>query len=185
MRTTQTRLQDDGISSHLIFFRECDILLRFVTSFAPGRTFPIFLNVKVTNEPDNREHANAIRREIKNRIWNVQHQQIVQHNGGNLPVTIMWTMSNVGNRSAYYYAVTLPYIDEIVGRHTRLMLSEVFNAIRGQHPEYGQQWGIVYLVTKPLALLQAMPQEDLQPPPSPIGGINLVDIQDPNQEDEG
>lgn len=61
-----------------------------------GQNISHILNVKVTNEPDNREHANAIRREIKNRIWNVQHQQIVQHNGGNLPVTIMWTMLGTG-----------------------------------------------------------------------------------------
>lgn len=142
------------------------------------------LYVKVSDEPDNREHANAIRREIKSRIRNVEHQQIVQHNGGNLPVTIVWTMHDAGTMSAYYYAINLPCIDEIVGRHTRQMLSVVCNAIRGQHPEYGQAWGIAYLVTKPLALLQAMPQEDLPPPPPPVGDVESMAISDANQGDD-
>lgn len=93
-------------------------------------------------------------------------------------------MPDAGTMSAYYYAINLPYIDEIVGRHTRQMLSVVCNAIRGQHPEYGQAWGIAYLVTKPLALLQAMPQEDLLPPSLLDGGVGMMSIMDANQEDD-
>ena len=187
---------NDGFFSSFfsIFFREMENvnvrmrgsqprwLIEIRNQLRAGLNISHVLKVKVSNEPDNREHANAIRRDIKSRIWNVENQQIVQHNNGNLPITIMWTMSDAGTMSAYYYAVNLPYIDEIVGKHTRQVLSVVCNAIRGQHPEYGQAWGIAYLVTKPLALLQAMSQEDLPPPP--VGGVDLMAITDANQGDD-
>lgn len=120
------------------------------------------LNVKVSNKPALREYADAIRRELKTRIWNVQYTLDVIHNGHVLPnVSITWTMNDVGVMSAYYFAVHLPYIDEVIGNHTRLMLSHVCTSIRVLHPEYGNNWGLAYLVTKPLALFQAMPQLDV------------------------
>ena len=152
-------------SRHLIDIRD---------QLRAGVNISHILYVKVTNEPENKDLANAIREEMKRRIWNVVHLEIVVHNGGNLPVSITWTINNVGDMSAYYYAINLPYIDEIVCKHTQQMLSVVCNEILAAQPEYGQDWGIAYLVTKPLAVLQAMVQEDLFPPPPVVGGIEAM-----------
>lgn len=119
------------------------------------------LHVRVSNEPENKVYALTIRREIGKRLLNIPHLFLILHNGDTLNVSITWTMPNAGTMSAFYYGVNLPYIDEVIGAHSRIMLSSICSAIRNLHPEFGSQWGISYLVSKPLALLSAIPQVDI------------------------
>lgn len=142
------------------------------------------LNVKVSNEPDNKADASTIRKEIKRRIWNVPHLFPVPHNGEILNVSIRWIMPDAGAISAYYYGVSLPYIDEVIGAHSRIMLSSICNAIRHLHPEFGNVWGIAYLVTKPLALLRAMPQPDVDPGVVQMAADDFNDMNEDEEEDE-
>jgi hypothetical protein len=156
-----------------------------------GTNISHILNVKVSNQPENRIYAGRIRREIRDRLYNIQHLINVNHNNAPLPVAITWTMTDVGVSSAYYYAVNLPYIDAIIGRHTLSMLTSICDAIRNLHPEFGGQWGIAYLVTKPLALMQAMAQDDIPAAPvmpllqQPVDEIDEEEEEDEEEEAQG
>eukprot|EP01031_Cornospumella_fuschlensis_P033704 gene33704-40776_t len=132
-------------------------LLQITNQITNGLLVSHILNVKVSNEPQDPNHARQIRREIKQQIWNVQNLHFVMHNGQPFPVGITWTMVDAGQTCACYYAVNLPYADSVVENHTRVMLNAIVNNIRQNHPQYGNHWGIAYLVTRPLAIFQPIP----------------------------
>ena len=109
------------------------------------------LNVKLSNEPLDNAHKSALRRALKQRLWNNPHIFTVNNEGNELPgVSITWQMENARATTAYYYAISVPYIDSIVAEHTRIMLSSICRDIREAHPEYGQEWGLAHLVSTPL-----------------------------------
>lgn len=122
-----------------------------------GTNISHLLNVMISNQTD---YADAFQSELKKRIFNIPHVLNVPHNGGMLQsVSITWLMNDTqATNDAYFYGVNLPYIDEVIGTHTRLMLTMVTRAIRKVHPEYGIDWSVTYSVTKPLTIKQAMPQ---------------------------
>lgn len=133
-------------------------LVQIMNQITNGLLVSHVLNVKVSNEPQDSNHARQIRREIKQQIWNVQNLHFVMHNGQPFPVGITWTMVDAGQTCpAYYYDVNLPYADSVVENHTRVMLNAIVNQIRQNHPQYGNHWGISYLVTRPLAIFQPIP----------------------------
>lgn len=132
-------------------------LVEIMNQITNGLLISHILNVKVSNEPQDPNQARQIRREIKQAIWNVQNMHYVMHNGQPFPVGITWTMVDAGQTCAYYYAVNLPYADSVVENHTRVMLNAIVNQIRQDHPAYGINWGIAYLVTRPLAIFQPIP----------------------------
>eukprot|EP00602_Paraphysomonas_sp_CaronLab_P008432 CAMPEP_0185027938 /NCGR_PEP_ID=MMETSP1103-20130426/13301_1 /TAXON_ID=36769 /ORGANISM="Paraphysomonas bandaiensis, Strain Caron Lab Isolate" /LENGTH=95 /DNA_ID=CAMNT_0027562143 /DNA_START=433 /DNA_END=720 /DNA_ORIENTATION=+ len=67
-------------------------------------------------------------------------------------MTIRWEMPNVGNQCAYYFCVT-PFNDIAVAHHTKLAISSICDLIRAANPQFGVDWGVAYLLTKPLDFL--------------------------------
>ncbi|RYG67349.1 hypothetical protein EON64_07650 [archaeon] len=128
-------------------------VVEIAEQIANGVLISHILNIKVSNEPP-KTQAQAIRRRLKELIYNQQHLLQVMHNGQPFPVGITWTMNNVGRTCAYYYAVNLPYVDVIVENHTRLLLNGIMHQIRQDHPAAGNDWGLAYMVVKPLSLFQ-------------------------------
>ena len=116
------------------------------------------LNINVSFETQNGE---ALRKELKNKICDVPLSENVDHNGSLFPVSIKWVMPNAGSTSAYYYAVNLPYVDSIVASHTKIVLGNICRSIRAMFPEFGLDWGITYLISKPLQYLAPIPAEIL------------------------
>ena len=102
------------------------------------------------------------------------HQQI--------PAVVTWDMPVVRFSSAYYYTAT--YLNDLaLAQHTCMALSTICTAIRQQHPEFGNDWEIVYLVTKPLDFLnQTMSHGYLDLPNA--GAASKGDDND-NEDDEG
>jgi hypothetical protein len=142
------------------------------------------LNVKISNEPTNSAFALEIRRELKRQLWNVQRNEIVVHNNIHMPVMIRWEMNNPGNTCAYYYAIDLPYVDSVVASHTRLILWTICNSIRIAHPEFGNDWGIAYLVSKPLQYFLPIQQHNILGNVNPVGSIVNDDDDDDDEEEE-
>jgi hypothetical protein len=67
-----------------------------------------------------------------------------------------------------------------------LALSEVCSSIRQQHPEFGDDWDIVYLITKPLEFLnQQMNHGELGTCASGrVGNEDKNDAEDNEDEEE-
>lgn len=145
-------------------------LVDIMNQITNGVLISHILNMRVSNEPQDPNEALQIRRMLKKAIWNVPNMHMIMHNGQPFPVGITWTMVNVGQTCAYYYAVNLPYSDSVVENHSRVMMNTIVNQIRQNHPEYGNDWGIAYLVTRPLALFQPIPAVPI------VGGQNVQQI---------
>jgi RNA-binding protein YhbY len=124
------------------------------------------LNIKISLETQN---GDVLRKLIKKKICDVPLSENVDHNGSLFPVAIKWVMPNAGSTSAYYYAVNLPYVDSIVASHTKIALGNICDSIRAMYPEFGLDWGITYLISKPLQYLAPIPAENL------IRGLALND----------
>ena len=169
----QCNYQDNERSSGL----QSRSLIEITDLLRRGVNISHILKVKVSNEPDNKADAFTIRKEIKRRIWNVPHWFPVPHNGGMLSVSITWVKPNDRTMSELFYGVNLPYIDEVIGVHSQIMLSSICKAIRNLYPEFGNVWGIAYLVTKPLVLVRAMPQPDLD-----AGVVQTTDFNEEENE---
>jgi hypothetical protein len=116
-------------------------------------------------------------------IFNNALQEIVMYNQAPFTAVITWTMSGIPNRggtSAYYFAVALPYVDEIVAEHTKLTIARIGNAIRQEHPLLGNDWGIAFLITKPLQYLMGIP---VIAPLAPLEGEE-EEVDDKEEEEE-
>lgn len=110
------------------------------------------LNIRVSNEPSNINHARSLRNLLKIAIYQVPWRQTIAFNQQAIPAMVTWVMPGVRHSSAYYYTAT--YLNDLaLAQHTRLALSGVCSSIRQQHPEFGDDWDIVYLITKPLEFL--------------------------------
>lgn len=61
----------------------------------------------------------------------------------------MWEMSTAGMTCAYYYTYAgTAYSDAAIEKHTHMMLLRITSQIRVQHPEYGTDWRLTYIVTR-------------------------------------
>lgn len=117
-----------------------------------GEVITHVLNIKVSDEPSNRTHAASLRNLLKREIWEIPLNQIVDFFGQQIPAVVTWTMPGVTNCSAYYFTAT--YLNDLaLARHTREALATICTRIRQQHPEFGNDWGIAYLITRPLDFL--------------------------------
>jgi hypothetical protein len=110
------------------------------------------LNVKVSVEPLDRNFSNQLRRKLKEHIWNVPLNHVVNFNGQNFSVIVTWVMPGAVSQTAYYYTASA-YNDIAVALHTRIALSTICNSIRVQNPQFGNDWAIAYLISKPLEFL--------------------------------
>jgi hypothetical protein len=109
----------------------------------------------VSNEVPNKV-GNAIRKVVYRSIHSVRHFFV---NDAGDPIGITWNMPRVKS-SAYYYANSI-YNDITTADHTKTLLSKIVNYIK-RHPDtaqiralegYTDEWGIVYLITRPLEYL--------------------------------
>ena len=108
------------------------------------------LNYKISNEPTDKKQALAIRKYFKLRIWNIRNIELVElHDGDILPVAITWKMPNAGLTCAYYYSGAGEFYSAYaIQVFCKQLLQGIADDIRTNHPEYGIDWGIAYLVTK-------------------------------------
>ena len=118
-----------------------------------GEIITHILNWKVSNEPNN-EIGNTIRKVFYDDVNNENNIFIVENNPG---IRIMWNMPNTQSSSAYYYTNSI-YNDHITAAHAKLMLRGFINKIKNhvnyfnlrEKDGYNNNWGISYLVTRPL-----------------------------------
>jgi hypothetical protein len=127
-------------------------LIQIRDSLNQGVLITHILNIKVSNEPADRNHARLLKSLLKIFIWQVPLGQNIVFNHQQIAAVVTWVMPGVRHSSAYYYTAT--YLNDLaLAQHTRSALSAISNAIRQQHPEFGNQWGLAYLITKPLDFL--------------------------------
>jgi hypothetical protein len=113
------------------------------------------LNIKLSNEPRNNTHSGQIRRMLKQGLWNIcvtQNVEFPPRSNIFMPMNVCWEMPNVGSHCAYYFCVS-PYNDISVAQHAKLTISSICDTIRRNHPEFGNDWGVAYLLSKPLDFL--------------------------------
>lgn len=155
-------------------------LIRIRDSLNQGVLITHILSIKVSNEPVDRSHARLLRNLLKISIWQVPLGQVIVFNQQQIPAIVTWVMPGVRSSTAYYYTAT--YLNDLaLAQHTRLALSVICDAIRQQHPEFGNAWEVAYLITKPLDFLnQPMPHGNLELP----NANNDQDGDDEDDEDE-
>jgi hypothetical protein len=123
-------------------------LVEISAQIAAGTLISHILNYKLSQEPNDRQHAFRIRRMLKQSIWNsqiIENIPILPNNALLTPVPITWTMSTAGSTctdAGYIYS------DMAIREHTSRMLQRLTNQIRAQNPEFGNTWGLSYIVAK-------------------------------------
>lgn len=146
------------------------------------------LNIKVSNEPVDRNHARSLRNFLKVGIHRVPLGQNIVFNQQQVPAIVKWDMPGVRESSPYFYTAT--YLNDLaLAQHTRLALANICNTIRQHHPEFGNDWGIAYLITKPLDFLnQHFAHGELATPDAEVnnnpGGQNNNFEDDEEEEEE-
>jgi hypothetical protein len=157
-------------------------LIHIRDSLNQGVLITHILNIKISNEPVDRNHARILRNLIKIGIHRVPLGQNILFNQQLVAAVVIWDMPGVTLSSAYYYTAT--YLNDLaLALHTRLALATICAAIRQHHPEFGNNWGISYLVTKPLDFLnQQLLHGDLALPNN--GVDNTEEDNDDVEEDE-
>ena len=127
-------------------------LVEISAQIAAGTLISHILNYKLSQEPNDRQHAFRIRRILKQSIWNsqiIENIPILPNNALLTPVPVTWSMPTAGSTCAYYYTgAGYIYSDIAIREHTNQMLQRLTNQIRAQHPEFGNTWGLSYIVTK-------------------------------------
>lgn len=105
------------------------------------------LHVQIFNaEP---EAALAIRKYVKERVWNEVHRSSLTTNGITYSIEIRWEMPGADDACDYFYAVDLPYTDVVVDTHTKDMLRNIHASLRASRPDLGTGWTMAYLITHP------------------------------------
>jgi hypothetical protein len=120
---------------------------------AAGTPMTHILNYKISTQPPDNNQTLAIRKALKDAIWE---QQIIEEVAAipqmpNVlyPVPITWRMEGAGQTSAYYYTEAgFFFSDDAIKRHVQSSLSRITTQIRTQHPEYGNEWGLVFVVSR-------------------------------------
>ena len=117
-----------------------------------GEIISHILNWKVSNQPSNAV-GTEIRKIAHRMIHNIPNMYSV---GGHVDIMIRWVMPDVTN-SSYYYTDSI-YSDRITKEHVKIMMQTLVRHVkenlqcaplRGRE-DYHPNWGVSYLVTKPL-----------------------------------
>eukprot|EP01041_Mallomonas_annulata_P010956 gene10956-22888_t len=135
--------------------RQSKQLVEIVGQLAAGTPMTHILNYKVSTQTQTESQALAIRRALRDSIWEQtiteQIAAVVARPNRLYPVPVTWSMPNAGATCAYYYTdAGLIFSDQAIQRHTQLLLSRITSRIRLQHPEYGNDWGLAFLVSRVL-----------------------------------
>ena len=131
--------------------RRVNHLVEISTQIAKGTPISHILNYKLSQEPTDKKHALIIKKILKDFIWN---SQIIENiptlpNSSLLtPVSITWKMPTAGTTCEYYYTnAGYIYSDTAIREHTSRMLQRITSQICAQNPDFGNMWGLSYLVS--------------------------------------
>lgn len=160
-------------------------LIRIRDLLGEGVQISHILNVNISNEPIEPAMATAVRTALTRQILNVQHTFSVPFGADNFPATLTWRMDGAGKSTAYYYLVLTPFNDVLIARHVKLMLTAVANAVRMQNAAAGHDWGLAYLISRPLSYDVHVPEGAGQVVLHPeMGAGGAVEDDDGNDENE-
>ncbi len=134
------------------------------------------LNIQVSDEPLDRNHANSLRKALKRAIWRQPLNKNFLFNGMPVNAVVTWDMPLKISTSAYYYTATF-LNDLALAAHMRSALADIEDTIKLQNPQFGNTWGIAYLITKPLDFLN-------QVQPHGAVGIEEDDKEEEEEEEE-
>ena len=111
------------------------------------------LHVQISDQPQDPKVASTLQRKIFLKLGNKPYRRHIIFNGQQIEVEMLWNVPGKNLRtSAYYY--TSSYLSDIaVALHTKILLSEICNAIRAASGSLGNKWGIAYIISKPLEFL--------------------------------
>jgi hypothetical protein len=123
---------------------------------AAGILISHILNINLTNPPPPPQ-TSLIRVALKDFIRGMAHTHQINHAGTILEATLRWDVPDVGSTNAYYYAVDLPYTDNIIRAHVKKMVRAAINHIRTMHPECGLEWGLAFSVLKTTPMYRMVP----------------------------
>lgn len=107
------------------------------------------LQVQFFNPPKEPGAFDAIRKYIKDRVWNRVHKSSLTAGDITYSIEIRWEMPGADDTCDYFYAIDLPYTDVVVDNHAREMLQRIHASLRAAHPELGTGWSLMYLITHP------------------------------------
>ena len=133
--------------------RQSKHLVEISGQLALGTPITHVLNYKISKEPIDGNHAKNIRTILRNQILNVIITEPVEVIPGAIyPVQVKWEMPGAGSTCAYYYSnAGFLFSDFAIQKHTTVVLRNLTALIRTQHPEFGNDWGLAFLVTRVLA----------------------------------
>ena len=133
--------------------RRRQYLVEIAGQLAIGTPITHVLNYTVSKEPNDKNHAKSIRTFLRNHIWNVTITESVEVRPGAIyPVQVKWEMPRAGPTCSHYYSnAGFLYSSSAIQKHTTKVLRKLTVLIRSQHPEFGNDWGLAFLVTRVLA----------------------------------
>ena len=107
------------------------------------------LQVQIYDSPKEPGATDAIRKYIKERVWNQVQRSSLTAGDITYPIDIRWEMPSADDTCDYFYAIDLPYTDVVVDNHAREMLQRIHASLRASHPELDTGWSLMYLITHP------------------------------------
>ena len=114
-----------------------------------GKVITYVLNYELSTEPINVNHRKSIMTFMRNSIWNVEINEQVELGRGIIhPVQVKWEMPGAGSTCSNYYTTQLLYSDNAIHKHTTEVMKKLTAQIRIQHPEFGNDWGLAFIVSR-------------------------------------
>lgn len=125
-------------------------LIEIINTIVSGTQMSHVLNYTISNETVS--HIKSIREILNSKIENITHAYNIAFQTRMYNVPMTWRTSSPRSVSTcpYYYCAPHAFSDQVVHLHTRELIAQMTNEIYQQHPEFGREWYVNFLVTKTL-----------------------------------